>query len=63
MHTGGEIHPSANYYRTDVQDSGSKRYTNYENLPKSEALEVFKELLAEMGITTSWKWEDVNRVI
>ena len=24
---------------------------------------VFKELLSDMGVGTSWKWEDVNRII
>ena len=24
---------------------------------------VFKDLLKETGVTTSWKWEDVNRII
>lgn len=24
---------------------------------------VFKDLLRDMGVTTSWKWEDANRVI
>ena len=24
---------------------------------------VFKELLKDMGVSTSWKWEDANRVI
>lgn len=23
---------------------------------------VFKDLLKEMGVSTSWKWEDANRV-
>ena len=24
---------------------------------------VFKDALKEMGVSTSWKWEDANRVI
>jgi pre-mRNA-processing factor 40 len=24
---------------------------------------VFKDLLRDMGVSTSWKWEDANRVI
>lgn len=24
---------------------------------------VFKDLLKDIGVTTSWKWEDANRII
>lgn len=40
-----------------------KKYRNFENLSKQESIEVFKELLKDMGVSTSWKWEDANRVI
>lgn len=43
---------------------GDKRkFRNYDNLSKEDSLFVFKDLLREMGVTTSWKWEDANRVI
>ena len=41
----------------------SKRFRNYDNLSKEDSIMVFKDLLKDMGVTISWKWEDANRVI
>ena len=41
----------------------TKKFRNYDNLTSEESLLVFKDLLKETGVTTSWKWEDVNRII
>ena len=30
---------------------------------KQEALSTFKQMLAEQGVSSNWKWEDANRVI
>ena len=40
-----------------------KKFRNFDNLSKEDAVGVFKDLLRDMGVTTSWKWEDANRVI
>jgi pre-mRNA-processing factor 40 len=32
-------------------------------LSKEDAVMVFKEALKDSGVSTSWKWEDANRVI
>ena len=37
----------------------SKEITSY--IPKEEAYHRFKEKLRELGITTTWKWEDARR--
>jgi hypothetical protein len=41
----------------------TKRFKNFDNLSKEDSTMVFKDLLRDMGVTTSWKWEDANRVI
>jgi len=63
--------PSSTYFRTENQfleneqgySKERKKFTNYDNLTKEDALTVFKELLSDMGVGTTWKWEDVNRII
>ena len=32
-------------------------------MAKDEAMKVFQQLLSDLGVTSSWKWEDVNRVV
>jgi pre-mRNA-processing factor 40 len=32
-------------------------------LEKEDAFAVFKEALRDAGVTSSWKWEDANRVV
>ena len=41
----------------------TKKFRNFDNLSKDDAMMVFKDLLKDMGVTTSWKWEDANRVV
>ena len=47
-----------NFWLDDI-----KKFRNFENLSKEDSLLVFKDLLKDVGVTTSWKWEDANRVI
>ena len=32
-------------------------------MSREDAIAIFKECLREMGVSTSWKWEDANRVV
>ena len=34
-----------------------------ENLPKDEAYKLFKDMLRRAGVTSTWKWEDCERVL
>ncbi len=34
-----------------------------DNLPKEEAYKLFKDMLRRAGITSTWKWEDCQRVL
>ena len=36
---------------------------NFDNLSKEEAFTVFHNMLSDLGVGVTWKWEDVNRVI
>ena len=53
----------------DLKDGGlsmvkkSYKPIHYDNLSKDEAIRVFQQMLSELGVTNSWKWEDVNRII
>ena len=38
-----------------------RKHTSYDNLTAVEGVAVFKECLADMGVSASWKWEDANR--
>ena len=40
-----------------------KTILNYDNLSKQEAIEVFQNMLSDLGVAVTWKWEDVNRVV
>ena len=40
-----------------------KKFRNFDNLSKEDSYLVFKDLLKDQGVTTSWKWEDANRII
>lgn len=44
--------------KTLIPSAGS-----HEQLTKTEAFAIFKDMLAEQGVTSNWKWEDANRVI
>ena len=66
------MYPSKDFFRTTVLDddlkdgvnSGKSRQTIvYGNMAKDEAMKVFQQLLSDLGVTSSWKWEDVNRVV
>ena len=39
-----------------------KKFKSYDNLSKEDALLVFKEAMRDSGVSTTWKWEDANRV-
>jgi len=41
----------------------TKRFRSYDNLSKEDSIMVFKEALKDQGVSSSWKWEDANRVI
>ena len=41
----------------------TRKHINYDNLSKEEAIKVFQGMLSDLGVSNSWKWEDVNRVI
>ena len=41
----------------------SRKHINYDNLSKDEAIKVFQGMLSDLGVTNSWKWEDVNRIV
>lgn len=41
----------------------SKKFKSFDNLTREDAAEVFKEALRDAGVSSSWKWEDANRVI
>ena len=36
---------------------------NFENLSRDEAFGVFQNMLSDLGVGVTWKWEDVNRVV
>lgn len=36
---------------------------DYENLSKEEALKVFKKLLGDLGVTSTWRWKDCMRMV
>ena len=40
-----------------------KKSVLFENLSKEESVKLFKELLREQGVTTSWRWDDAYRVV
>jgi len=33
-----------------------------DSLSKEDAISIFKEALQDAGVTTTWRWEDANRV-
>lgn len=41
----------------------SDKQIDYEKLTKEEAVKIFKKLLSELGVTSTWHWEDCRRVI
>ena len=41
----------------------TKRFRSYDNLSKEDSIMVFNEALKDQGVSSSWKWEDANRVI
>ena len=64
------MYPSKDYFRTtgledDLKDgaTASRKAIALGHLSKDEALKVFQQLLSDLGVTSSWKWEDVNRVV
>lgn len=36
---------------------------DYENLSKDEAQKVFKKLLGDLGVTSTWRWKDCMRML
>lgn len=58
-----DIYPRMDFYKTEEKRPDVKRFKSYENLSKEDSYEVFKEVLRDQGVSTSWKWEDANRVI
>jgi len=58
-----EIHPTLNYFRTEEKLNEVKKFQSFENVSKEDAILIFKECLRDMGVSTSWKWEDANRVV
>lgn len=51
----------SSYLNSNIADT--KRYRSYDGLTREESFSVFKDALREAGVSSSWKWEDANRVI
>lgn len=49
-----------------IRESEEKKINpniDLDNLPKEEAYKLFKDMLRRAGITSTWKWEDCERVL
>lgn len=74
-HESREMYPTKDYFRTNVVGNElapapvmrpqppKKTYVNFDNLGKEEAQEIFQQMLSDLGVAVTWKWEDVNRVV
>ena len=70
-----ELHPSNNFYRTEMmsdqqiieqaykEKAKSREMKTLENLSKDESVKLMKELLKEVGVVSTWKWDDAHRNI
>ena len=49
-----------------IRETEEKKFNpniDLENLPKEEIYKLFKDMLRRAGITSTWKWEDCQRVL
>lgn len=49
-----------------IRENEEKKFNpniDLEKLPKEEAYKLFKDMLRRAGITSTWKWEDCERVL
>ena len=56
-----------NIYLTKMQETENKNIITskleLDKLPKEEKNKLFKDKMRECGVTATWKWEDVERIL
>ena len=56
-----------NIYLTKMQETENKNLITskleLDKLPKEEKNKLFKDKMREFGVTATWKWEDVERIL